>query len=1042
MPQRSVAMKDNIKASSQKQKRPYLWLPFLMFTLLGLAAITATIALDVVRSALLRTTGESLALAAAEVVEKLDRVLFERHGDIQMVARTLSGQTTGYAVRDPVAYLKEVRQAYPLYRWLGVTDRMGRITEATNQTSVGQDLSRKLWFQAARDHGRVSMSDVEPFEASDGGMDVLVFAAPRRNGTGEFDGVVMAVVTMQELEDLVTRTIQLFRLRQGLLGTVQYQFLNARGNAVVDSDLEYKGFVNLKQLGLPSAFLSESGHPGFVEEDHRRDHTKVVTGYAHTQGIRDFKGPDWTVLLRMKQSEFLGPPQALIARLALGAAGIGLPLLALLLWMQKRLRQEWREAQAEKRRAVAAEEHVSSIVQSSNDAILSIDKEGAIVFWNRGAERMFGYSAAHMTGESVTRILPERCRQPLLDMIEGARSAGVAANGGNVLELVGVRNDGVEFPFELSLGLWTSEGGQCFTAILRDISERKYVEAALRDSEARYSLVMRGSYDGIWDWDIHKNQLYLSERWKSLLGYQDDEIESDLDAFFARIHPEEVAYVKEALRRHLEDHTPYEVECRLQCRNGEYRWFQSRGQAVWNTDGQPTRMAGSISDVTKRKWTEDALQRTCEQLEVWIVERTAELAATNSQLKEEIAERREAESALHRANDTLEERVKERTQTLVLYQEQLRSLACELRRTEERERRRLATELHDNLAQMLAFCKLKLGSLYKDQSLKSSQALEDVKAHLDEALTYTRQLMSDLRPATFGDGNDLASAVQWVIAKVERHGLTVIVRDDGKPKPVDEEVLRITYQSLHELLFNVLKHAQTRHVVVRLRRCGQKLCMVVRDRGVGFKAASERRPSQHGGFGLFNMREQIDQLGGDLKIISVPHKGTIARIMLPLRLFEPVHSASYTGIAPMPYAEPPSSQQPSRQPGGQKIRVLLVDDHRMLREGLRSIIDEQPDLQVVAEASNGQMAIEVARSCYPNVVVMDVNMPTMNGVEATRLIRAIHPNMAIIGLSVLQDQKMAELMAESGAAAYLSKADAFETLSATIRSLAGRHQPA
>ena len=144
----------------------------------------------------------------------------------------------------------------------------------------------------------------------------------------------------------------------------------------------------------------------------------------------------------------------------------------------------------------------------------------------------------------------------------------------------------------------------------------------------------------------------------------------------------------------------------------------------------------------------------------------------------------------------------------------------------------------------------------------------------------------------------------------------------------------------------------------------------------------------------------------------------------------------------MPYAELPSSRRTERQQGCQKIRVLLVDDHRMLREGLRSIIDEQPDLEVIAEASDGQMAIEVARSCYPNVVVMDVNMPMMNGVEATRRIRAFHPDVAIIGLSVLQDQKTAELMAESGASAYLSKADAFETLSATIRSSMRRQQPA
>lgn len=472
----------------------------------------------------------------------------------------------------------------------------------------------------------------------------------------------------------------------------------------------------------------------------------------------------------------------------------------------------------------------------------------------------------------------------------------------------------------------------------------------------------------------------------------------------------------------------------MQHRDGEYRWFQARGQAVWNKEGQPIRMAGSVRDITKRKWTEAALHRACEGLEAGIALRTAELAATNSRLQDEILERREAEQALHRVNDTLEERVKDRTETLLIYQEQLRSLAGQLRRTEERERRRLATDLHDNLAQMLAFCKLKMGSVRHEQKIQTLHTLEDVKAHLDEALSYTRQLMSDLRPVTLGDGDDLASTVQWVLAKAERHGLTVVLRDDGKPKPVDEEVLQIAYQSLYELLFNVLKHAQTRHAVVRLRRQRQKLFIVVRDRGVGFSASLERRPNKTGGFGLFNMREQIDQLGGQLTIISVPQKGTVARIVLPLRRSDPIDRASFTRIRRLPYDHVSSRRHPERQEGGRKISVLLVDDHRMLREGLRSIIDEQPDLEVIAEASDGHMALEVASACSPNVVVMDVNMPSMNGVEATRKIRAIHPDVTVIGLSVLQDQKMAELMAESGASAYLSKSDAFETLSATIRS--------
>lgn len=133
--------------------------------------------------------------------------------------------------------------------------------------------------------------------------------------------------------------------------------------------------------------------------------------------------------------------------------------------------------------------------------------------------------------------------------------------------------------------------------------------------------------------------------------------------------------------------------------------------------------------------------------------------------------------------------------------------------------------------------------------------------------------------------------------------------------------------------------------------------------------------------------------------------------------------------------KPPWSIEATANESGSKIRVLLVEDHRMMREGSRSIIDEQPDLLVIAEASDGQMAVELARELQPDIVVMDVNMPKMNGVEATRQIKAALPHAKIIGLSVQNEEKMAALMREAGVSAYLSKGGAVETLSATIRNI-------
>ena len=114
---------------------------------------------------------------------------------------------------------------------------------------------------------------------------------------------------------------------------------------------------------------------------------------------------------------------------------------------------------------------------------------------------------------------------------------------------------------------------------------------------------------------------------------------------------------------------------------------------------------------------------------------------------------------------------------------------------------------------------------------------------------------------------------------------------------------------------------------------------------------------------------------------------------------------------------------------------MLADDHQMMREGLRNILEGQPDLVVVAEVEDGRMAVDAASIFRPDVIIMDVNMPRLSGVEATRLIKAEHPHITIIGLSVYEDEKTDSAMREAGAAAYLTKGGSFEALCTTIREM-------
>ena len=154
----------------------------------------------------------------------------------------------------------------------------------------------------------------------------------------------------------------------------------------------------------------------------------------------------------------------------------------------------------------------------------------------------------------------------------------------------------------------TRELQEANTSLQADIVERKRAEESLRKSEERFDLAVKGTNDGIWDLDVATGKNYWSARLYELLGYEDEEISANLDAFQSRLHPDDRAYALKALRDHLQDRLPYDVEYRLRTKSGEYRWFRARGQAIWDETGTPRRMAGSIRDITDRKKAEQTLQ--------------------------------------------------------------------------------------------------------------------------------------------------------------------------------------------------------------------------------------------------------------------------------------------------------------------------------------------------------------------------------------------------------------------------------------------------
>lgn len=295
-------------------------------------------------------------------------------------------------------------------------------------------------------------------------------------------------------------------------------------------------------------------------------------------------------------------------------------------------------------------------------------------------------------------------------------------------------------------------------------------------------------------------------------------------------------------------------------------------------------------------------------------ERELQLLDMYAQQAERVIERKRVQEALEQVSAELQSEVQARTSDLLIKHQQLRSLAHQLAQVEEGERKNLARDLHDNLAQNLTLAKMRLTSLQCRDEASMLPIVEEVKELVDHAVTYVRTLMGDLRPTLLGDEDDVLTAMQWVIEKMSRYGLQVDVENDGKIKRVDEEALVLAYHSVHEFLFNVLKHAGTRKAKVALRNVAEHLEITVIDQGRGFDMAAKHVPTDKGGFGLFSIRERIALLGGRCEIVSDRGKGTRATIVVPLSLgtFHSEHQACTASAQTLSDDKTPSVVHPLR----------------------------------------------------------------------------------------------------------------------------------
>ena len=473
-------------AISVHDPRRYRWLPYFLIGITLCAIPVGIVLIRFVEHRFVEAAGEELKLAATEVAEKLDRMLFERRGDLIMLARVVSLRPS-----DPKylsEYLKWLKTTYtPVYQSFAATDVQGRVLAATEPSLIGRDYSRSASFIAARATRRLDIADVEGLEVEESDVGTIVFTAPILDAQDTFQGVVVSRVGVPFLEQVTTGTVRSIEARPGARGRVEYQMLTRQGKVFVDSYRSHGRGINLKELGLPSVLRSESGVPGFIEEEHLHRHVQVVTGYAQTKGFGGFPGLKWSILVRMDRGDILAPIHDYFWKVGIVGGLAWISIMGLLLWATTRLRTEYRQAQQESAWAKAAEasllqsqERNRVIVDTAFDGVITIDSTGIVTDWNAQATAIFGWPREDALGRALSEtIIPERHRQAYEHGLREFLRTGVGTILNRRIEVVARHRDGREFPVELAVSPAKIGEAYIFSAFIRDITERRRAERRL-----------------------------------------------------------------------------------------------------------------------------------------------------------------------------------------------------------------------------------------------------------------------------------------------------------------------------------------------------------------------------------------------------------------------------------------------------------------------------------------------------------------------------------------------------------------------------------
>jgi PAS domain S-box-containing protein len=362
----------------------------------------------------------------------------------------------------------------------------------------------------------------------------------------------------------------------------------------------------------------------------------------------------------------------------------------------------------------------------------------------------------------------------------------------------------------------------------QELAQCRKIEEELRESEQKFKTLFANASDEIIYIDADGTAVEINDKMESLFGYERDLVIgrkfTEFDFFTPDLLQETIKNFEEVIAGRS---FPGLVEFEAIHKSGRKIFFEANAGVI-REEGRIKGLLITLRDITERKHTE---------------------------------------------------------RELIEYQNKLRSLSDELLLTEEEERRRIATDLHDRIGQALAIAKIKLGELR--QSISSSvmgEELDAVRKLIEQTILDTRSLTFELSPPVLYEFG-FEAAIEWLVEQIhERYGVRIEFQDDGQEKPVAESVRVLLFRSARELLINTVKHAEARTARVWISRSGDTIEFRLEDDGVGFDPSQINSSIRGtGGFGLFSIRDRLSHIGGDLRIESRRKEGTRVVMTAPVQ---------------------------------------------------------------------------------------------------------------------------------------------------------------